>query len=676
MKIPFPDELEHLRQTNGKLKDAIGQAEASVEKLGRDYMDTKRYMAEYRGEIDPHEMFQTELLLKQTDHTGAYASERRDRLLKLKESPYFARIDFREQSEGEPVSYYVGRFGFHYDNEPVIFDWRAPVSGMFYDCEVGPAGFQSPAGPVDGELTRKRQFKIQNGEMEYALETSANVQDDVLQRELSHTSDDKMKSIISTIQREQNQIIRSESGRTMIIQGAAGSGKTSVALHRIAYLLYRFKNRLNARNVTILSPNKVFGDYISTVIPELGEEPVFELSLKELALIQLEGAVEFEPAIDPLEAAEEGRAERVRFKSAVEFVSMMNRYLEQLPELVFEPEEYSYGGFTADREWIRRRFLAYGNYPVRKRLLMVAEDIHDRFDTDNIMEQELPKTRTILKSLNSMAVMKNTLAAYKDFYHRMGIPKMLYMPGKKTLEWEDVYPFLYLHSAMEGVKESGITKHLVIDEMQDYTPIQYAVLNRMFPCQKTILGDFGQSINPCCRHTLQDLLSIYPEAEFIELNKSYRSTYEIISFAKRIQDQVSLEPVERHGSQPVLIPCRDEAEEIRRIGQAVDEFRRGKSVSLGIILKTNAAAKELYDKISEKCEVHLITPDSSRFQNGVSVTSIQMSKGLEFDEVLIPRADDRTYQAGYDRSLLYIACTRAMHRLTLTYTGTCTKLIR
>ena len=693
--IPFPDELVHLEQVSARLSDALQQAEASVRRADREYADTKKYMADHRGEIDPHEMFQNELLLKQTDRTGAFAVEMRDRIAKLKDSPYFARIDFREEQEEEGQPYYIGRFAFQYENEPLVFDWRAPISGMFYDCEVGAAGFMAPAGWTAGELTRKRQFKIRNGVMEYALESSANVQDDVLQRELSHTSDEKMKSIISTIQREQNQIIRNEKEGTMIIQGVAGSGKTSIALHRIAFLLYRLKDRLTARNVTILSPNKVFGDYISGVIPELGEEPIYEMSFGELAEIQLEGVIGFEPDRDPFETQDETWSERVRFKSTLDFVSLMDQYIEQLPEFIFIPTDYVYGSFSAKGEWIRDRFLAYGTCPVKKRLAMVADDIHDRFETDNIMDQDVPRPRTILKQLNSMLTMKDTLAVYKDFYKRMGIPEYFVMAARKTLEWADVYPFLYLHSAFQGLKESHITRHLVIDEMQDYTPVQYAALNRMFPCRKTILGDFGQSVNPNHLHGLEDLRTIYDRAQFVELNKSYRSTYEIMRFAKKIHHVSALEPVKRHGEPPALIPCLDAADEIRKIREAIRCFRTGKNVSLGIILKTDAAAKDMYEVLAgydgveenqveenqvegngeEACDISLLTRESTSFQNGISITSVRMSKGLEFDEVLIPQADCRTYTSDFDRGLLYIACTRAMHRLTLTYSGKETEFI-
>jgi len=673
--IPFADEITYFAEINNKLDAALEEADVNVERIDKEFMDTKRYMVQYRGEIDPNEMFQNELALNQIDMTGAFSVGIREKLAKLKESPYFSRIDFRIKDSQTATIYYIGRFAFSNENELLIFDWRAPIASMFYDCEVGPAGYDAPIGRINGELTRKRQFKIKNGVMEYAFESSANVQDDILQRELSHTSDEKMKSIISTIQKEQNLIIRNEKAETLIIQGVAGSGKTSIALHRIAFLLYRFKNQLSARNVTILSPNKVFGDYISNVIPELGEEPICELRLADIAEVQLKNMIRFEPDKDPLETEDAKWAERVRFKSTLNFVKLMDQYLQQMPAMIFDPADYTFGRFTAKADWIQSRFNAYRNYPIKRRLQMIADDISDRFNTDNIMGDEIPKPKTIQKSLNTMLKLKNTLALYKDFYKQMNINNMFLMPSKKTLEWADVYPFLYFHAAFEGLQESKVIRHLVIDEMQDYTPIQYAVINVLFQCQKTILGDFGQFINPNHSYTLEDMRTLYGEAELVELTKSYRSTYEIITFAKRIQNIVSLEAVERHGDEPICILCEDEQDEIHQMKKAIYDFEESKNASLGIILKTNKAAKTLYHILSKECEVSLISPESTNFKNGVSITSIQMSKGLEFDEVIISGTNSDTYRTEYDRSLLYIACTRAMHRLTLLYTRELSYLI-
>lgn len=675
LKASFPDEISYLIDINNKLDNALEKAENSVDKLDKDYMDAKLYMVKNRGEIDPHEMFQNELALKQIDSYGAFMVKVRDKVAKMKDSPYFARIDFKLKDEDDDSKYYIGRFAFDYENELLILDWRSPMASMFYDCEIGKAGYNAPLGWIDGEITRKRQFKIKNGRLEYVLESSMNIQDDILQQELSNTSDEKMKSIISTIQKEQNQIIRNDKANTLIIQGVAGSGKTSIALHRIAFLLYRFKDKISANNVIILSPNKVFGDYISNVLPELGEEPLCELSFEDIAEVQLERIIDFEGEKDSLEINDVQWAERVRFKSTLDFLKLMDKYIKQMPNVVFIPKDYTFGSFIAESDWIRIRFDAYNKYPVKRRLEMVAEDIHYRFESDNIMEDDLPKVKNILKSLNGMLTIKNTLALYKEFFKQMNIQDMFVMPAKKTLEWADVYPFIYLHAAYEGLQEDKVIRHIVIDEMQDYTPIQYAVINLLFKCKKTILGDFGQLINPNHLHTLEDMVQVYDDGELVMLNKSYRSTLEIINFAKKIQNITSLEAIKRHGEEPVLIKCSNEQDEIDKIKIEIEQFEESNNANLGIILKTNSEAKAIYDVIKKDYDVNLICPESSSFVKGVSITSIKMSKGLEFDEVVIPSVNNKTYYNDYDRSLLYIACTRAMHRLKLTYTGNLTQLI-
>ena len=671
--LPFPEEQIHLAQTLERLEEAFAEAGENADWLEQEYREAKRYMADNRGEIDPHEMFQNELLLKQTDRTGAFAAGVRDRIARLKESPYFARIDFREDGSPAEEIYYIGRFGFQYKKKPLIYDWRAPVSGMFYDYENGPASFEAPAGRITGLLTRKRQFKITGGVMEYALESSLNVQDDVLQKELSATSDEKMKSIIATIQKEQNRIIRNEKTETLIIQGVAGSGKTSIALHRIAFLLYRFQKELSSRNVTIISPNRVFGDYIANVIPELGEEPIFELGFAELAQLQLEGVIGFVPESDPLDAQDEKFRERVRYKSTLEFVRLLEEYRRQLPYTVFLPEDYRWGRFFVEKEWIRKRFLAYTKFPVKKRLALTAGDIRERMQTENIRGEELPRVTAIEKGLMNMLTIKDSLALYRDFYEKMGIAGLFAMPVPRTLEWADVCPFLYLHAAFEGLEESGVTKHLVIDEMQDYTPVQYAVLNEMFRCPKTILGDFGQRLNPNHLHTLKDIRQMYKSAEFVMLNKSYRSTYEIISFARRICPNDLLEAMERHGEEPQVFACGDRQAQIGIIREEVQSFEErremGKSASMGIILKTDRDAEAMYDALARQCKVTLISPESTGFSNGVSITSVRMAKGLEFDEVVVADADKNTYGAEFERGLLYVACTRSMHRLTVIGVG-------
>lgn len=666
-QIPFPDEIAHLAKTLDNLSEALARADEHVNQLDRDYMDAKRYMVQNRGEIDPHEMFQNELALIETDRSGALAVSARDRLAKLQSSPYFARINFQPNDAKTPAPYYIGRFAFSAGGQLHIVDWRAPIASMFYNSPLGPASYAAPGGHIAGNLTLKRQFKIKNGQMEYAFETSHNIQDEVLQRELSSTSDQKMKSIIDTIQKEQNQIIRNENPGTLIIQGVAGSGKTSIALHRVAYLLYRFKNRLSAQNITILSPNKVFANYISDVLPELGEEPIYETSFADIAEVQLESIIGFEP--DKAEQGSPEWAKRVQYKSTLAFVKQLDGFIEQILEIAFAAGSYTYGSLSVSGEWISSRISAYKKFPLLQHLSMVAEDIHDRFASDNIMEDELPLQKTIFKNLKSMLKFKNTLSLYKHFYKQIQKPQMLFMPNSKTLEWNDVFPFLYLHAAFGGLQESRIIQHLVVDEMQDYTPIQYAVLNKLFNCQKTILGDFGQAINPNHSHRLQDLAQLYNGAELVELNTSYRSTYEIATFAGQIQNVPRLKAVKRHGPRPRVIPCQSGQMQLSQMHGLIAAFRKSGFNTLGIITKTPSEAQELYNSLHLPKDINLITPDSKVFENGISITCVQMSKGLEFDEVILPNADDITYQTQHDQSLLYVACTRAMHKLSVLHCG-------
>ena len=673
-----PGELAHLTKILHMVNEELEEAQRSVEAMDEEYREVQMYMAEHHGEGDPKEMFQNEMALRQIDSQGVSAVLYRDRLQKTKSSPYFARIDFQAHGEREAAPYYIGLYAFRYQKQLYVIDWRSPVASMFYDFELGPASFDAPQGHTEGQLCLKRQFKIVNGQLEYAFDSSQNIQDDILQQELAHTSDEKMKSIISTIQKEQNQIIRNEKAHTLIIQGVAGSGKTSIALHRVAFLLYRFRNTIKAQNVTIISPNKVFGDYISSVLPELGEEPIFEASLEDLALVQLEDGVDFVGDRDPLEAADPAWEQRVKFKSTVEFVRLMDDFIARLPDLAFQPQNYEYKEWKVPADWIKARVDVYKRYPLMKRLEMVADDVHSRLENEFLREEEPPHRNKIFQALRKMLTMKTTLSAYRAFFRQLGKERSkLYKPFQKgVLEWNDVFPYLYLQAAFTGLQRSHTIKHLVIDEMQDYSPIQYAVLNLLFQCPKTILGDFSQSINPYSPYTLEDLHQLYEGSQLMRLEKSYRSTWEIIHFAKKIVDQADFQAVERHGPAPELLTFPTQEEELSALCRRVEDFHQGKYNALGIVTRTNSQAKELYEKLRELgADVNLITPESSSFQNGATVLSIQMSKGLEFDQVLLPLATQETYHTDFDKNLLYVACTRAMHQLSVTCTGEVTPLL-
>lgn len=672
----FRADVDHLDDVTHKLDEACRQAADSAIRFDKDYAGFKRYMSQYRGEIDPHEMLQNELALRHIDMRGAFAVQHRDRLARLRDSPFFARIDFREASASDPTAFYIGRSSFSHAGTLMVSDWRSPVAGMFYDNEVGPAGYDAPAGPIAGALTLKRQFRITRGRMDYAIESSLAIQDDVLQLELSRPSGTRMRAIIATIQREQNQIIRNERAHTLIVQGVAGSGKTSIALHRIAYLLYRLTDRLSSRHVTIISPNRVFGNHISDVLPELGEEPVHTTTVATIARTQLDGLIQFEPPLGPDGIGEGLRGERARHKSSLAFLEQLTSFLDRRLQTIFEPSDWSWGHTSISAAWIRDRFRTYHMYPVKQRLAMIADNMRDRVESASGVGERLPTAGSIARQLAAGLTVKNPITLYRQFFTEAGIPKMFVLAGRRTLEWSDVFPFLLVQITLEGPREYQPTRHLVIDEMQDYSPVQHAVLETLFRCPKTILGDFGQSTNPLLTHSLADLVRLYRRADVVELNRSYRSTREIMALATRIRKTPALEVVDRRGESPVVLACTDEHDELARIRERLAAFRSSRYVTLAVITKTQAEAHRLHQLLSRDGEVHLIAPDSVRFASGVSVSSVHMAKGLEFDEVLIPSVTHDSFSAEHDRALLYVACTRALHRLCLTYTGTASRFIQ
>jgi len=665
----YKEELQHLGDLEKLLKAELARAEEKVAHLEEQYQETKKDRQENYYEMDSREHLQMGRILADLDRTISEADRLRARVAKLSDSPYFARIDFREEGNGPAVPYYIGSFGFEQDHEILIFDWRAPVSSMFYDCETGPASYLAPDGEIKGEMTLKRQYKIKNGELIYALDNSQTVSDDVLQEELSRSSDEKMKTIISTIQKEQNRIIRNEKPRTMIIQGVAGSGKTSIALHRIAFLLYRFAGKLKAEDVLIISPNRAFSDYISGVIPELGEEPIRESSFYEIAIDNLDNVLDFEDELSPLDTEDRGWKKRSLFKSTPDFLEALKEYVRVLPERIFQPKDFVYDRIRVEKEWILEQFLFYKNDPLLKRIPVIAAEVLEEFRLRAGLWADLPKQSAVERSLRSMLTIKSASALYHDFYKFIGRPDMLNMK-KKRIEWPDVFPFLYLWNAYKGLDRHLYIKHLVVDEMQDYTPVQYEVLNIMYPCQKTILGDFGQILNPTHMAGLEDLLNRFPDADFVEMNKSFRSTEEIMEYAKKISPQPKLEPLDRHGEEPRFLHFETAGEEVACAVSEAREFLKKGNGSMGILLKNNALAASFYEALApELPEAYLLTPQSKNFRAGVIVTSLQMAKGLEFDEVMAAGVNEENYHEEYDRHLLYVACTRAMHKLILTGTG-------
>lgn len=662
------DEREYLGLVKENLALAIRRVDEMVRQFSRELKEKKEYIHEHQSGMDEADMVAAGQSIDRMAFTGESAVAKKRKLHKLLTSPYFARIDFASgQAEATPL--YIGIYSFAGDPNP-IYDWRAPISSMFYDFELGDAEYQTPSGKVRGKLLLKRQYRIRDGKMEFMIENSLNIQDEVLQKELSKSSDDKMRNIVATIQRDQNAVIRNESAQVMIIQGVAGSGKTSIALHRVAFLLYRFRDTIKSKDVLIISPNKVFADYISNVLPELGEEHIPELAIDELAADLLGSQFPFQTFFQQvnslLENRDEAFVERIRFKSTVEFLGKLNRYFIHVANHYFDAKEIRVAGIIVPGPFILEKFRSYHRMPLLKRMPEVTRDIVNHVRNEANRKLNGHEKARIWEAIPRMFRFNNVFDLYRDFFKWMKAEQMIkYSPGG-NLEYADVFPLIYCKIRLEGMHTYDHVKHLLVDEMQDYTPVQYAVVSRIFHCRKTILGDASQTVNPYSASSAETIEEVFPQGDVVKLFRSYRSTIEITAFAQKIRRNPDLIPMERHGAQPAMVSFVTEAEELAGIVELVHEFRSSGSRSLGVICKTQNQAKHVHHAL-KTLGAHLLTADSVTFREGIVVTNAHVAKGLEFDEVIVPFVSRSNYHTDIDRSMLYIACTRAMHKLTITY---------
>ena len=475
----------------------------------------------------------------------------RSRFRKMLDSPFFGRVDFCYDGDDEPEIFYIGigNFAERPGELPLIYDWRSPVSGLFYDFDRGPASYLAPGGEMTGEICSKWQYKIRDGKMIYGFESDVKIDDDILKAELGSNGEVQLKNIIRTIQKEQNAIIRNTKDRILVIQGAAGSGKTSVALHRIAYLLYHDRQNLKSSNILILSPNGVFSDYISHILPELGEENIQEMSFDLFAYRKLQDtAADCEDRCDQIEREmrDPKAAERFALKQSQAFVDQMEGFALELEDELMNFSDVSYKSFVkSESEIITLFYDKFADIPLLSRMDAVAETFIDEIET--LLNRDLPEEERIplIEKFRKMYETMDFYVLYNRFLKKEGYQTLPRRPLEKR-------KLRYLKYRLSRQAERSNIKHLVIDEMQDYSRLQYLIIRRMFSCKMTILGDRAQTMADQQQDVLQFLPGIFgKDLRRIEMRKSYRNTVEIASYAANLIGVTDLELFERHGM-PVL----------------------------------------------------------------------------------------------------------------------------
>ncbi|MCK9629233.1 MAG: AAA family ATPase [Bacteroidales bacterium] len=666
-------EREYLQSVISIVRGVVANTDHSV----KEHVDTLQEYKEYlwnNKDIDPQEIRSMRESILNLYASGESVISKRARIARIIDNPYFGRIDFRKEGEkGSATPIYIGVQNFYHRKKcaNLIYDWRAPVAGMFYDQETGEAGYQSPSGAVRGEISLKRQYRIRRSCLEFMIESSVTIQDDILQKELSANSDEKMRNIVATIQKEQNRIIRNMDAQVLIIQGVAGSGKTSIALHRIAYLLYAMKGGLKSSDVLIISPNKVFADYISNVLPELGEETVPESSVGEIFSGVLNNKYHYQTFFDQAEELisdpEPAFVERVIYKSSFEFVSLLERFIIFVENNFFNAVDLKLTDhITIPAEYIEAQFRRFHRYSMRGRFDAMADYIVEMAYTDCGIAVSCSDRRKLRQKIKGMFAGNDDIEVYRQFCKWIGKAELFKLGKGRSLEYSDLAPLAYIHLALEGNVNVSKVKHLLVDEMQDYTPIQYKVLKMLFICKKTIMGDMGQTLTPYSRSDADMIKKVFTDGVVMKLCKSYRSTYEIADFARKIKVVQEMEPIARHGDKPVVVKYGSYKEEISGIVGLINDFRGSSYESLGIICRSEHVAAEMSEQLGDFVDdLTYISTQSASFSRGAVIMSVCMAKGLEFDEVIIPCMDG--YKSDSDSGLLYIAVTRALHRVTLTH---------
>lgn len=616
--------------------------------------------------------------------------------------PYFARLDFKRDGESDIEELYIGKVGvIDEKNDNIIIDWRAPVSSMYYDSNIGDASYKAPEGICTGKLLLKRQYEIENKQLKSYQDVDTVSNDELLKPYLEASVDNRLKNIVSTIQHEQNRIIREPVNKNLIIQGVAGSGKTTVALHRIAYLVYNNRENIKPEQYLIIGPNKFFVNYISGVLPDLDVEDVKQLTYDELCSeILQENITLIDEDVKLLKSIKnEKELTYQKIKVSMQFKKALDKYIKEIKENTIP----IYGVRINEKEIISNEFIKQiynsfeelDEYDNIKTRLMRTNLFFEKYIDENIeqyreySDKELKKAlKTYFNKLipkitkiyqNFLSNLDKYLEISEDIKEQVKI-NIINLKNKK-FEFEDLSSLIYLKAKMNGIDEYGKYKQIVIDEAQDYGEftffsLKFILKNAAF----SIFGDLAQSIYQY--RSIENWESVLNntfryQGEIQYLLKSYRTTTEIMDSANNITKYIKLntaKPVIRHGKKVSFIKYKEKNEQISLIKRILEQYKTQNYKTIAIICKNEEEAQELYIKL-EMNDIKNITLNDTEYNGGICIITSYLAKGLEFDGVIISNSGEEEYNSNkiIDMKLLYVAMTRPLHELTILYKNDITK---
>lgn len=693
------DENKYLKKIINRINTLLSSYINSSKEQDRDIIKHRKYLWDNRNELDDIEINENCGQVAMNEKIYSKKVNRIRTLEKQLHSPYFARLDFKEKDE-DSESFYIGISTIEDEEnfDILVFDWRSPVSSMFYDFELGPAYYDTPVKRIFGEIELTRQYNIKGNEIVSIHNPNESLCDDALNSILSNNATEKMKNIVSSIQKEQNEIIRSGDSKVLFIQGSAGSGKTSIALHRSAYLLYRDRKNLTADNILIFSPNEVFAEYISDVLPELGESNVKQTTFQLYSNKFLPQNYLYESKNEHLDYiysnnndldSFKSRTKSMEYKNSLEFMNVLDKFLDDIPKLITTIKPITIDGITIiSKESVEKIFFRRFNHVsflnrievIKSSLFSQVENkyLSDRenkyFDFvedkktfyDYCKEEVNNQVSSMINTLDTVFIYKllwsNIQKYSKDDLEDIKNLTLNFLLSKKVM-YEDIAPIIYIRAALENYRAYGNIKHILIDEAQDYSPLFYTIIKKSFPnASITIMGDLNQRIDIHSNVKSKDnIISIFDDVRTVILTKSYRSTYNITTFTKNILNtREPIEAVERLGDNPKIYLALKDLD--KKIYNIITNMKSKGYKSIAIICKNKESCQNIFDILSVFDEdINLIISDNCDFKVGVNVITSYLAKGLEFDGVIL--ADGQNYLNAFDANLFYTSCTRALHEL-------------
>lgn len=668
-KEEYVKEEKILSKVQKLLGDTLTSLGKDVYHDEEDFTEFKKMMWENSGSFDAGEMQQVMAATSQEAERVLQKQRYFKKLCQIKNKPYFASIVFKDD-RGKIWNIYISLTYLKDDDfNNILYDWRSPICSLFYDYEVGPCSYIAPGGEYFGELKRKRQYKIENCKLIGVFDNSLNIDDEILQEVLARESSDKMKNVVNTIQQEQNQVIRNLEDHNLIVQGIAGSGKTTVALHRIAFLLYRLEN-LSSNNILIFSPNPIFTEYISDVLPSLGEDNTLQTTFNDYLSYSINEYKEVEPFTDFVAryyTYQVDDVELVKYKQSDEIIDDLDKYLNYYVERAefvesFYEDEINY----VDREQINHLLhYKYDRLPLFERVEEIAEKLSSDF-----YDGSCKKKGTFRKLLKEHANFKRDFKEiYKGFFlspfckvtlTEREIDKFI---KKKVLYYEDALLFAYIKGVLAGFPYEQQIKQVVIDEAQDYNKLQYIIISKIFArADFTILGDINQNINPYYHYnSLEELNNIFKNgSKYLELLKTYRSSPEIIEYTNKILNLNHVNAIRRDNHKPIVF--RRHLEDLKEQLLLDIESLKENYASVAIITKDDREAEKIFNLIKDDVSISYINLETKKFKRDLILVPAYLAKGLEFDSVILYNDRKNSYKKN-ERNLLYVACTRAQHEL-------------